>query len=408
VPVIFAGTVADLGPKEVNSKTSSSYSQQTRFIIDEPFKGASTENIVVKAVHQQSSCPSFLPDFTIGEHYLVLALQDEQGNAFVSDCTATRKLEDAAQFLSELRELRHGTGPTYIFGTISRTRIFPNGVRVEDLERYSPLPLSGVKVVVSSPENNQTVLTDQRGFFVAPLLKGGTYRVSADLPWYSNREGLNREIDLEDHDCANVSLWTRYRFLFRGRVVDIHGMPLRGVSVELLSADTLDSFDRRITNDRGEYELSASEPGDYLIAENWDEPPSDESPFATVLYPGVSDVDAATRLHTEEAGALELSDFRLETPRKCAMQIQIEGPNGKPDNEARVLAKYFSAQFWHPVADVNPSGMATVTVTGPGYMYIVGSHPLSGPQELRSEVKLIDSCPAKTIRLRLTQTINVE
>lgn len=97
VPIIFAGTVSDLGSKEINSNAGS-YSQQVRFAVDEPFKGVSTENIVVKAVHQQSSCPSFLPDFTIGGHYLVLALQDEQGSAFVSDCT-----------LLESLKMRHGS-----------------------------------------------------------------------------------------------------------------------------------------------------------------------------------------------------------------------------------------------------------------------------------------------------------
>lgn len=46
-------------------------------------------------------------------------------------------------------------------------------------------------------------------------------------------------------------------FPFRGRVIDIHGVPVAGVAVELLSATTLDSFARDVTNSGGEYELPA-------------------------------------------------------------------------------------------------------------------------------------------------------
>jgi hypothetical protein len=48
----------------------------------------------------------------------------------------------------------------------------------------------------------------------------------------------------------------------------MHGVPVAGISVELLSANEFDSFVRSSTNSAGEYELQAPEPGDYLIAVN--------------------------------------------------------------------------------------------------------------------------------------------
>jgi hypothetical protein len=107
--------------------------------------------------------------------------------------------------------------------------------------------------------------------------------VSANLPTYFLQEGLDREVDLEEHDCANMSLWTQYAFPFRGRVVNMHGEPVAGIAVELLSATEFDSFVRSSTNSAGEYELQAPEPGDYLIAVNWDELPS-EMHFATRVF----------------------------------------------------------------------------------------------------------------------------
>jgi hypothetical protein len=407
VPVIFTGTVTDLGSRETNSKNSS-YSQEIGFAVEESFKGTSASRITLTRVHIQSSCPPNAPEFVVGARFLVWAFPDQEGNLAISDCTPTRRIEDATQFISELREQRAGGGATYIFGDVYRSRIFPNGVKPEDLENYSSLPLAGTKVVVSSNDGGYTAVADEKGRFVVPLERGGEYRVVVNLPKYFAQEGLDREIDLEDHDCADMSVWTQYVFSFKGRVVDMHVVPIGGIAVELLSATTLESFAHSFTNSSGNYELSASEPGDYLIAANWDEPPTEEAPFATVLYPGVHEIETASHVHTEEAGAVVLSDFHLATPTKCAVQIQIEDQNGKSTTGARIMTRYFPEQFWHPIVDVDSAGTATVTIIGPTLIYMVASRTLSNQQELRSEVKTIKSCPAEPIRLRLAHTIRVD
>ena len=406
VPVIFTGTVTDIGPRE--NSTNGSYSQDMQFSVDESFKGASAGHITMRRVHVPSSCPSNAPEFIVGARFLVWALPDQQGKLAITDCTPTRRIEDAAQFISELRELRAGGGGTYIFGDVYRGRVFPNGVKPENLEKYSSLPLAGTRVVVSSDDGRYMAVADEKGHFVVPLERGGEYRVIVDLPKYFAPEGLDREIDLEDHDCADMSVWTQYLFSFKGRVVDMHGVPIGGVAVELLSATTLESFAHSLTNSSGEYELPASEPGDYLIAANWDEPPPEEAPFATVLYPGVQDIETASHVSTEETGAVVLSDFHLATPAKCTVQIHIEDQNGKSTTGARIMTKYFPQQFWHPIVEVNSAGTATLTVIGPNLIYLVASRTLSNQQELRSELKTIKSCPAEPIRLRLTKTIRID
>ena len=157
----------------------------------------------------------------------------------------------------------------------------------------------------------------------------------------------------------------------------------------------------------GEYELQAPEPGDYLIAVNWDELPS-EMHFATALFPGVDEVETATPVHTQEAGTVVLPDFRHPTPVECAVQIRIDDRDGTPSKAARILTKHFPEQFWHPTGDMTPRGTAIVTIVGPSPTYLVASRPLSIQQELRSEVTTIKSCPTDPIHLRLTKTIQVE
>jgi hypothetical protein len=147
--------------------------------------------------------------------------------------------------------------------------------------------------------------------------------------------------------------------------------------------------------------------GDYLIAVNWDELPS-EIHFATALFPGVHEVETATPVHTQEAGPVVLPDFRLPTPVECAVQIRIDDHDGRRSKDARILTKHFPEEFWHPTGDVTPRGTASVTILGPGLTYVVASRPLSIQQELRSEVMTIESCPADPIHLRLTKTIQVD
>jgi len=121
VPVIFTGTVTDLGSRETNSKNGS-YSQEIQFSVDESFKGTSASRISVTRVHVQSSCDSNAPEFVVGGRFLVWAFPDQEGKLAISDCTPTRRIEDAAQFISDLRELRAGGGTTYIFGDVYRSQ----------------------------------------------------------------------------------------------------------------------------------------------------------------------------------------------------------------------------------------------------------------------------------------------
>jgi hypothetical protein len=406
-PIIFTGTVVGLGTSQLDPVTGF-YTQTIQFEVNERFKG--TEPGVVTAVreHVRSTCPSGAPEFAVGGKYLVWAFPDDAGNAVISDCTLTRSLEEAAQFISELRELRAGQGASYIFGDVYRNRIFPNGVKFDELENYSDQPLPGTRVTVSSEDGNSTVLSDKQGHFVVPLERGGNYRVVANLPSYFRQEGLDREFDLEDHQCVDASVWTQYAFPFRGRILDAHGVPIAGAPVELLSASKLESFVHSFTDSSGRYELSASEPGDYIIAANWDEAPSEEAPFATALYPGVSEIDTASVVHADEAGPAALSDFHLIAGTRCTVKIHLEDASGNPAHAAKILTKYFPEQFWHPLGDVDSKGNATITLIVLSPAYLVASQVISDQQEFRSDMRTIRSCPREPIRLRLTHTLKIE
>jgi len=399
-PIIFIGTVAELGSRDVGSD-GVSYSQQVRFAVDESFKGTDGKAVTVNRIHFRSSCPVTTPEFDLGKKFLVWASDDGDGNALVTDCSPTQRLEDATQFTSELRGLQSGTGETYIFGDVYRSRDLPDGFRLEEMAKYSDVPLSGTWVSVRSANLSYRVLTDEKGHFVLPLQRSGEYHVAADLPSYVEQGSV--DIQLEYHDCANVSLWTRYSFPFVGRVVDEHRLPLARVYVKLLRAGTLDSSQAEsgFTDENGEYKLVASEAGDYLIAVNWDDVPP-EAPYRTAFYPGAQDLESAQIVHTEAAGAVALTDFVLPHPIECTVHIEVkDGKNGHPAN-AIILTKNSPSQFWRKAADVNPDGKASFTIVGPGRTYLVASQALSADEELRSEAWSTDSCPDTPLHLKLT------
>lgn len=142
VPIIFTGTVTDLGYREANSNTGS-YSQQIQFAVNESFKGGSAGSITVTRVHVQSSCASNAPEFVVAGRFLVWALPDEQGNPVISDCTPARRFEDAAQFISELRDLRAGQVQLTFSVEFTATAIFQTAPNRRSWRAIRPCHLQG-------------------------------------------------------------------------------------------------------------------------------------------------------------------------------------------------------------------------------------------------------------------------
>jgi hypothetical protein len=408
IPIIFSGIVIGLDEPEITSRRGS-YSQTIHFHVDESFKGTTGKTLSVLRIHVGSSCPSSTPELLLGHEYLVWAGEDNQGNAVVSDCTPTRSIEDSGQLISELRELRAGGGPTYIFGEIYRTRMPPNGARWSELEKYSSVRLPGKRVIVSSDNAQFVTTTDDQGAFIVNVPRGGKYRVTADLPSSLIGHPTTSDIELGEHECADASIWAQYEFRFSGRVVDTRGVPLNEIPVELISADTFQSFAHTFTDESGKYTLSADEPGKYLIAANWDEPPSKAAPFSTTFYPGVTETALASIVETQETGDVELADLRVPQAVACTIGVRVEDDHANLVKDAQILSKYFPDQFWHPLPAVTgPMGVLTVSVFGPSTTYLVASRGLSGQQEQRSEVTEIRGCPNKPLTLRLTHIVTID
>lgn len=143
--LVFTGTLMNLGPRgsSLLPNRPGSYSQRIEFKVDESFKspGQGTTSIVTFE-HHASSCGTSAPEFVIGNRYLVWAFSYGEGEPLIDDCTPTRNLAEAAQLISELRELRSGGGPTYVFGNAYRDHDVPGFYRPKT---WNPRPWPGQK-----------------------------------------------------------------------------------------------------------------------------------------------------------------------------------------------------------------------------------------------------------------------
>ena len=405
VPVIFSGTVTNLADREPSARFSrpGSYSQRIEFRVDESFKGPGQgATFSVTFEHVASSCQSLGPEFVVGKQYLVWA--SGEGEPKIDDCTPTRNLESATQLVFELRELRSGGGPAYVFGNAYRDRDLPVVVSPQDLE---PVPLARTKIIVSSHDHSYAAITDDKGYFIVPVEAGRTYSVRADIPNATQSSGIVGEFGLDAHDCINASLSVRQMFPIRGRILNAHGVALRGVDVDLLSAHTLQGLVHASTDFGGLYELFPSDPGQYIVAVNWDNAPSADFPFATIFYPGVRTLQSATVLDIDQA-PIELADLHISPASQCNAHFLLEDRDGQPVQGASVMLKYFPEQYWHPAETAGPDGLVNVKVYGPGPIDVFASRQPGVGDDIRSEQKTIRSCPSATIELRMTKTAHTE
>lgn len=405
--LVFTGTLMNLEPRGASlvPNRPGSYSQRIEFKVDESFKGPSQgTTFIVTFEHHASSCGTSAPEFVIGNRYLVWAFSYGEGEPLIDDCTPTRNLADAAQLISELRELRSGGGPTYVFGNAYRDHDVPVVLTPQDLE---PAPLAETKIIVASHDHSYGAISDDKGYYIVPVEADGIYSVRADIPNAVQTGGIAGEFGVVAHECINASLSVRQMFPIRGRILDDHGVPLRGVSVDLLSAHTLQGLVHTITDIEGRYEFSPSDPGQYIVAVNWDNAPAADSPFATTFYPGVRNLQSATVFETNQA-PIELADLHLSRASQCSALFLLEDRDGKPVQGASVMLKYFPEQYWHPVETAGSDGRVSVKVYGPGPIVVVASRQPGMDDDIRSEEKTIRLCPSATIQLRMTKTVHAE
>jgi hypothetical protein len=135
----------------------------------------------------------------------------------------------------------------------------------------------------------------------------------------------------EQYDLSSV--------IINGKIVDDHGAPVTGISVELVplfkSGDA--QWSQTVhdwTNKNGEYTLRPEEMGNYFLAVLWNAAPDAKLPFLTRYYPDNADEEHSETLSITPALHRTLATIKLQRLEVVTVPVFVTWSNGKPEPNA--------------------------------------------------------------------------
>ena len=211
-----------------------------------------------------------------------------------------------------------------------------------------PVSRAAVRLVRANERADvQATTTDDEGRFTLEGVPAGSYSVFASKPGtfaetafgQSSPDAPARLISIKVGDVVQIEIELLRGAIVSGRIFDHTGEPLALAEVTLAPTGGTPSmprpvlFDRSLaatTNDRGEYRLFGVRAGEYLLVAHAPRLPADPRQFASIYYPGVSDVAAAARIQLSPGQEISGTDFTLRLVSTVNVSGLAIGPDGQP------------------------------------------------------------------------------
>jgi hypothetical protein len=394
-PVIFAGQVSDISdtPTTIGQGANQQVYRQklVRFVVEEAFRGVSGPEAEVVTGNGGGDCGY---GFAKGGRYLVYAFPGQQDKRlYTGICTPTKPLDKAAADIEYIHNLAGAPATATVYGALWQTgRDISTG-------KYLREPKAGVKIMIEGGGVRREAFTDAEGKFQASDLPAGRYKVKADLPDYLG--GAESEVELHASGCGDVLLNATWSGQLSGRVTDDGGAPVKGLAVNLVSADAgpveILPYDKKITaftDADGRYEFKWLAPGNYLLVVNPEGTPGLEGkPYPRTFYPGVEPQAEAGVLAVGEGEQLKDKDLRL-TRRLEEREIKgvVVWPDGRPAAAGTTVVLWDAERSWRQMGyPSQPDEQGRFTLKGyEGGSYLVtatvnlegGRQMCGGPAEV--------------------------
>ena len=296
------------------------------FDLAENFRGVSGKSTEIVTAAGEAACGF---SFAVGKRYLVFAGKQE-GNLWVSLCSATKPAKYATEDIAYLRSLPTLPETARIYGTLKRytfDRNFKPKFQPTIMDHYRPpeddymalAPMGGTQIRVHAVDGEHEATVDPTGDWSVGSVPAGPYEISVELPpnmLLFPAMGMRGEI--QPRGYALVDLRTAINRQVRGHIDS--GVPLSQyylAQVGLFRADDTEidlirPF-REVFPDRetGNYEFKALPPDRYFVAVLLDEHASSD---AAVFYPGVDDLEKAKILTLGKGESLSNIDFHITAP----------------------------------------------------------------------------------------------
>lgn len=319
--------------------------RRVRFTITEKFMGVEKNTFELFTGIGDGDCGVV---FETGEAYLIEASKDEATGRWTSSiCSRTQHVRSADPDLMALRAWERGEKlRPLVYGSVEDWTNRGNGWGTERR------PLADLKLTLRAEDEVKETTTDSEGRFSIGNLSSKLYRLDADLPgWrFLTIAEARRSIDLVKNSCSELFLeMEQLQGAVRGKVVSATGKLPGVIWIEAIPVGN-EKLKSRVgsTNDVGEFEIEALEPGNYVLAIDVEHPPATNNsrnskferitPYPPMYYPGTADRARAAVVHFERGQVLNLPPWNLPPP---VPERSIEGvvlwPDKRPASTAKVI-----------------------------------------------------------------------
>lgn len=321
-PVVFAGRVASISEE----KGSDPWPHRVvHFEAVEGFVGVTRGTVDVRTGMGGGDCGY---GFVSGESYFVYAGWAREGELWVSDCGATKRLAKAHTDLAYARQVSRGGDRALLFGRVIGSA---RGGLQDPLEQTG---IANVKVTAEGPAGQHlAAVTDAEGFFSFAGSHEGAYTVRAAVP--DRFPGIApQEVTVPAGDCKGLVLESNALASLTGRVVGAGGNPTYGLEIKLIPADAADSTagEESRTSFGGRYSWEHLPPGSYILVVSPTEP-SDllgEAPYPRTFFPRGGSAAEAERIVLRPAESRTLPDFVVQPHATRAVTGVVRWPDGRP------------------------------------------------------------------------------
>ena len=363
-PVVFRGSVREIKPQDPipGNPNFVPTRLQVRFHVDEMFRGAPREDVIVYTSAQGSACGF---PFVQGSEYVVYTFEDKRsGELSTSHCSRTHSYRgEQDQDAAWIRGIQNASAGATIFGTLR----LPTGAS----HAQCHVELRGAQ--------NRDLAVDQKGAYSASNLPSGDYKVSAIVPpGFATDDG--RSVSVVDKGCAEVDWQVSYSGVIQGQLTDAAGTPIPRMVMELERPypDSATGYAMVMiaeTDAEGRYSFSRLAPGEYIVLAN-SLGPSPKRPYPRMFFPHAENEQTANPVHLAASATMDHIDIVLPTAWKSVtVHTKVVQQDGTPAANVSVRGA-FAGMTWAvepATAMTDAQGEADLTVYADQSYYLTAT-----------------------------------
>ena len=327
---VFVGTVIESKTVKVKQDSSEWHQRLVRLTIDEAFTGVEGAQVEILTGLGDSDCGF---GFRSTQQYLVYAYETKDGQLQTSICTRTKHISKAAEDLAYARGLAKAKPVGKLTVEVVRFDRDTNGVGRQTA-------LAGIPVKIRGPETDLNRTTDKSGTIVVTDLAAGDYEVSAAAPGGLTDAQSLKKIKLVERGCGLAHFSFVVDGRLNGRVVSASGLPIPRAEIFLIAADKekyAGHWATSYSDENGNYNFNRIPAGRYILITRFDGMTSQNRPFPTLYYPGVSERSEAKVFTFSEGQRLENFDLVMPPmPAEYTIEGVVVDPQGRAVTGARV------------------------------------------------------------------------